>query len=494
MVRVTARVRNAGRAAAPATVARLHDGDPSSSAPLGEVAVPPLAPGEETDVAFDYATADRAGTRTLYVVADAAGQVRESREDDNTASRSLTVEGLLADLEILPTDIVIVAGRAGGRRADAISVTVRNRGRARVGSLRPARERHRSSGASPRRRWPSRCPRSGRRPSCYPVEPGGRRGPRRSAAADARLRVPGVGRDERRARSGRCAAGRHARRAPIWRWRRECRRRLARGAAAGARGPRRRRERRPHGRQHDRGRVRRTAQEASARHAACRRRASGPPPRRGPRHGDDVRRAAARLVVDPDGELAEANEEDNPRSSASGTRGRWISRCRPPRFPRPRSRSAQTVTVTAEVRNRGTHGRLCDARPAAPTRPAGLAELARTTLSLPAGQSRAVVALVDGRRHPGTTCLSSCASIPSTCSRSGARTTTPCLCAPRPAFGPAEPRGERGGHRDRRPTRRSRARRRRCPRSSATRVQCPPDRPCVRFFVGDPDAEGTADR
>jgi len=127
-VRVTARVRNTGRASAAASVARLHDGDPASSPALGESPVPALAASEEAEVAFDYATSDRPGSRTLYVVADAARQVRESREDDNATSRTLTVEGLLADLRLGPEDIALApAGPEIGEPA-SITVTVRNTG------------------------------------------------------------------------------------------------------------------------------------------------------------------------------------------------------------------------------------------------------------------------------------------------------------------------------------------------------------------------------
>jgi subtilase family serine protease/Tol biopolymer transport system component/flagellar hook assembly protein FlgD/fibronectin type 3 domain-containing protein len=127
-VHVAARVRNAGREAAPATVARLYDGDPASSPSRGEAPVPALAPGEEAEVAFDYPTQDRAGVRTLYVVADAAAQVRESREDDNTASRALTVVGKLADLEILPTDILVSPVVPETGESTTIGVKVSNRG------------------------------------------------------------------------------------------------------------------------------------------------------------------------------------------------------------------------------------------------------------------------------------------------------------------------------------------------------------------------------
>jgi subtilase family serine protease len=128
VVHVTARVRNAGRETAPATVAHLFDDDPASSPARGEAAVPALAPGEEAEVTFDYPTQDRAGTRALSVVADAAGSVRESREDDNTASLALTVVGKLADLVVRPTDIVVSPVGPEVGESVTIAVTVRNAG------------------------------------------------------------------------------------------------------------------------------------------------------------------------------------------------------------------------------------------------------------------------------------------------------------------------------------------------------------------------------
>lgn len=127
-VRVVARVRNDGRATASASIARLFDGDPTSSPARAETAVPELAAGEEAEISFEYATSDRAGSRTLYVVADAGQTVRESREDDNTASSTLAVVGLLADLAVLPTDIVLEPAVPEVGEDAVISVTVRNRG------------------------------------------------------------------------------------------------------------------------------------------------------------------------------------------------------------------------------------------------------------------------------------------------------------------------------------------------------------------------------
>jgi subtilase family serine protease len=128
VVRVSARVRNDGRGAAPASVARLYDGDAASAPSLGEAPVPALAPGEDAEVSFDYPTQDRVGARTLSVVADAAGQVPESREDDNTASLALTVVGKLADLVVGPGDIVVSPAGPEVGEPTILTVTVRNAG------------------------------------------------------------------------------------------------------------------------------------------------------------------------------------------------------------------------------------------------------------------------------------------------------------------------------------------------------------------------------
>ena len=112
---------------------------------------------------------------------------------------------------------------------------------------------------------------------------------------------------------------------------------------------------------------------------------------RRPGHGVDSRLASSSLVVvDPDGEIAEANEGDNTL---------WIG------LPDARTLDVEVsaatlsaaevevgarVTVTAEIRNRGTTDVLSIPVQLALDAAGGPSELARTTLSLPAGQSRAV--------------------------------------------------------------------------------------------------------
>lgn len=129
IVHVAARVRNTGRRPAPATKARLFDGNPADPAnALGDQDVPALEPGAEAVVEFDYPTQDKAGQHTLYVVADADRQVSEAREYDNAASRPLRVSGRLPDLTFLPGDMQVAPYPPEAGEIVDVSVLVRNLG------------------------------------------------------------------------------------------------------------------------------------------------------------------------------------------------------------------------------------------------------------------------------------------------------------------------------------------------------------------------------
>lgn len=128
IVGVVARVRNTGRVEAAPSLARIYDGPPGTSAWIAEASVPALGPGHSAEVTFHVPTVDRPGDRTLYVVADAAEQVTESREDDNATPASLTVIGLLADLVIGPADVAVAPAAPEAGETATVSVTVTNRG------------------------------------------------------------------------------------------------------------------------------------------------------------------------------------------------------------------------------------------------------------------------------------------------------------------------------------------------------------------------------
>lgn len=127
-VHISAWVRNTGRKPAPATRARLYDGAPGAGNAVADATVPPLDADAQATISFDFPTTDRAGDRTIYVVADADGAVVEAREDDNAASRALKVEGLLADLVVRAGDLSVSPYPPEEGETVQVSIRVTNAG------------------------------------------------------------------------------------------------------------------------------------------------------------------------------------------------------------------------------------------------------------------------------------------------------------------------------------------------------------------------------
>ena len=121
-------IRNAGQLASAATVARITVGAPPQGALVGEVSVPALAAGEEVALAIDVPTENRAGSRSIYVEADPLNSVRESREDDNTSSLAVFINGLLPDLVIDPLAGALSSNPPLPGELVSIQVRVRNQG------------------------------------------------------------------------------------------------------------------------------------------------------------------------------------------------------------------------------------------------------------------------------------------------------------------------------------------------------------------------------
>lgn len=128
VVHVTARVQNIGRAGAAGTKVRLYEGTVSPTGVVAEAMVPALGPGESATVTLDLSTTDRAGARVVYVVADADGEVSESREDDNATSRAITVVGLLPDLVLEEGQITVEPYPPQEGETTAVTILVRNAG------------------------------------------------------------------------------------------------------------------------------------------------------------------------------------------------------------------------------------------------------------------------------------------------------------------------------------------------------------------------------
>jgi hypothetical protein len=84
---VTATVRNLGGVRAPASVVRFTD----DGATIGEQAVASLPPGGAATVSVEWSTRRLRGTRTLAATVDPGGQVEETDETNNSASRTVTL-------------------------------------------------------------------------------------------------------------------------------------------------------------------------------------------------------------------------------------------------------------------------------------------------------------------------------------------------------------------------------------------------------------------
>jgi subtilase family serine protease len=85
---VSARVRNAGDAAAAPVTARFTD----NGTVIGEAAVPAIPAGESRTVSVTW-VAGASGRHTIGVVVDEANLVEEQVEGNNSASRSVEVRG-----------------------------------------------------------------------------------------------------------------------------------------------------------------------------------------------------------------------------------------------------------------------------------------------------------------------------------------------------------------------------------------------------------------
>ncbi len=127
-VHVTAAVHNVGHAQAPASIARLYDGDPRTGTAIGDAPVPPLGPDEQATIEIDFPTSGHAGDRMMFVVADADNQVSEAREDDNAASRALHVEGPLPDLVVGTGDLIVAPDPPEVGETAQVTIAIHNAG------------------------------------------------------------------------------------------------------------------------------------------------------------------------------------------------------------------------------------------------------------------------------------------------------------------------------------------------------------------------------
>ena len=115
LVPVQVVVENLGIAAAPASLLRLYEGDPSTGLPLADWIVEPLAAGQSRSVEVTWETLGRApGIYPLHVVLDADGELLESDESNNRGLTQVELTGAvlpdLAALDLTATPSTVTAG------------------------------------------------------------------------------------------------------------------------------------------------------------------------------------------------------------------------------------------------------------------------------------------------------------------------------------------------------------------------------------------------
>ncbi|MEZ4673109.1 MAG: CARDB domain-containing protein [Caldilineaceae bacterium] len=91
-VTMTVNVLNQGTVAAEDVLIRVMDVTDGASEVLGEQTITgTLDVGDGIEISMTLSTEDRAGTRTIQVTADPDGAIEESNEDDNQATKTLTI-------------------------------------------------------------------------------------------------------------------------------------------------------------------------------------------------------------------------------------------------------------------------------------------------------------------------------------------------------------------------------------------------------------------
>ncbi|MEK6371443.1 MAG: CARDB domain-containing protein [Acidobacteriota bacterium] len=125
-VTATVTVTNLGIAVSGSTIVWIRQSTADGRL-LGTASIQPIGQAETRTGTATFATTNMAGQVTLVAVADGDNNLAEVREDDNTATTTLTVNGK-PDLQVFPSDIVTSPQRLQPGQQGQVSVTVHNGG------------------------------------------------------------------------------------------------------------------------------------------------------------------------------------------------------------------------------------------------------------------------------------------------------------------------------------------------------------------------------
>ncbi len=137
---ISFKVTNSGSAAAPAGIARVHDGEPASGAQIGaDIHIPALIVGESAEFKLLWNTLDKRGAHNIVVRVDPDNTVTEASKADNRVQAGVTVRDAPVPVELVvnATDIIASPARPNALpTAVAISALVSNIGRTDAANVR----------------------------------------------------------------------------------------------------------------------------------------------------------------------------------------------------------------------------------------------------------------------------------------------------------------------------------------------------------------------
>ncbi len=134
-VTITLRLRNDGTADATDVLVRFEDATGDEPELIGDVTITgTLKAGGSGDAVIFYDNTGKEGTLTIRVTADPDGAIEESNEEDNQASKTLTLgaageaSGEQPNLVVQPADVAVSLASSANSQLVRVTATVQNRG------------------------------------------------------------------------------------------------------------------------------------------------------------------------------------------------------------------------------------------------------------------------------------------------------------------------------------------------------------------------------
>ena len=141
-VTITLRLRNDGTGDVTAPLVRFEDATGDTPELIGDVTISgTIAAGSSGEAVIVFDSTGKEGERTIRVTADPDGAIEESNEEDNQASKPLTVGaaasalGEQPNLVVQPADVEVSLASSASNQLVRVTATVQNRGQTAAQSI-----------------------------------------------------------------------------------------------------------------------------------------------------------------------------------------------------------------------------------------------------------------------------------------------------------------------------------------------------------------------